>query len=359
MTSAPRGDDSASTDDRNHELRKQLTTWYRERAGVEHARIVEIGPVASGAVNETHLVTVSYSEEGVERCTQQVLRIQPRSETAIPNVDVSEQARTLRGLSQTGAVPTPEVLWSESDPKWIGRRFYVMKRVPGEPLFDLKKLPSDRSERRALYAQAVRALAAIHGIDWQAADLGHLRDVPGREILAGQLQSYRRILTDSSEGQRYAFLERGFDWLAEHLPDEGTPVLNWGDARIGNLLFEGTRLSAVLDWELATIAPREVDFGWFVFFERFLWSPDSYGCVGLEPIMGREELIQLYEQESGVRLADLSWFERWAAFRLAVMRMRAGRQMKKRGEEPPSSRVDEVNFATLEMARLFGWPEPT
>jgi aminoglycoside phosphotransferase (APT) family kinase protein len=340
-------------------LRAQLEPWYRKRAGLERARIVRIGPVSSGAINESYFLTVSYDDRGTERTAEHVLRIQPRLETAIPEVDVGEQAQTLRGLSGVRALPIPKVFFNEPETSWLGRPFYVMERLPGEPLFDLKKLPDDPAQRRSLYTQAVRALVTIHGIDWQAAGMDHLRDVPvGQKIIAGQLQGYRRILTDSSEGERYALLERGYEWLADNLPAERAAVLNWGDARIGNLLFDGTRLSAVLDWELATIAPREVDLGWFLFFERFLWSPDSYGAVGTEPIMSREEIIRLYEQESGVSLTDLPWFERWAAFRLAVMRMRAGRQAKKRGEEPPSSRVDEVNFATIFMARLFGWPEP-
>jgi aminoglycoside phosphotransferase (APT) family kinase protein len=350
----------ASTEARYAQLRTALEPWYAQRTGLDDARIVDIGPVASGAINETYFLTIAFKANGLGRSEQHVLRIQPRSETAIPKVDVTEQALTLLGISRAGVVPTPRVLWNEADERWLGRRFYVMERLPGEPLFDLKKLPEGPAQRRSLYTQAVSTLVAIHGIDWRIIGLEHLRDVPvGQQVLAGQLQGYRDILTNSAEGESYPFLERGYEWLADNLPDEREVVLNWGDARIGNLLFDGTRLSAVLDWELATVAPREVDVGWFLFFERFLWTADSYGAVGLVPIMSREEIIQVYERESGVSLADLPWFERWAAFRLAVMRMRAGRQAKKRGEEPASSRSDEVNFATTFMARLFGWAEPS
>jgi aminoglycoside phosphotransferase (APT) family kinase protein len=344
-------------------LRTELEPWYVERTGLQNPRITHIGPVASGVVNETYHLTLAYVADGVERSEQHVLRVQPRFDTPIPRVDVSEQAQTLSGLSRTHVVPTPRVLWNETDTKWLGRPFYVMERLPGEPLFDLKKLPDDPQQIRTLYTQAIAVLAAIHAIDWNAIGLGHLQTVPaGTRILNAHLHDYRAVLTDSAEGTQYPLLERAYDWLAEHIPDEGPAVLNWGDARVGNLLFDGTRLSAVLDWEIATIAPREVDIGWFVFFERFLWTDgrgSSPGMLGRKAVMAREEILSFYEREAGTSLADLAWFERWAAFRLAVMRMRAGRQMKSRGEEPMSSRIDAVNFASIELARVFGFVEPT
>jgi aminoglycoside phosphotransferase (APT) family kinase protein len=344
-------------------LRNALQPWYIERAGLGEARITHIGPVASGVVNETYYLTLDYLADGVARNEQHVLRIQPRFETPIPKVDVGEQALTLSGLSRTDVVPTPTVLWNETDRKWLGRPFYVMERLPGEPLFDLKKLPDDPQQIRTLYTQAIAAIVAIHAIDWNAIGLRHLQTVPaGTRILTAHLHEYRTVLTDSAEGTQYPLLERTYDWLADHIPDEGPAVLNWGDARVGNLLFDGTRLSAVLDWEIATVAPREVDIGWFVFFERFLWTDGrgtSPGMLGRKAVMGREEILHLYEKQAGTLLADLAWFERWAAFRLAVMRMRAGRQMKSRGQEPMSSRIDEVNFASIELARVFGFEEPT
>jgi aminoglycoside phosphotransferase (APT) family kinase protein len=46
-------------------------------------------------------------------------------------------------------------------------------------------------------------------------------------------------------------------------------VLNWGDACIGNVVHDGFDPVAVLDWEMAALAPREVDLCWTVYPHRF------------------------------------------------------------------------------------------
>ena len=53
---------------------------------------------------------------------------------------------------------------------------------------------------------------------------------------------------------RSPLLERTFDWLEANWPDGRAatePVLLWGDARIGNVLYRDFPPVAVLDWEMA------------------------------------------------------------------------------------------------------------
>jgi len=55
---------------------------------------------------------------------------------------------------------------------------------------------------------------------------------------------------------RSPLIEAAFDRLEDLWPpDPGTPVLNWGDARIGNVVYDGFEPAAVLDWEMAALAP--------------------------------------------------------------------------------------------------------
>ena len=45
--------------------------------------------------------------------------------------------------------------------------------------------------------------------------------------------------------------------------------MNWGDARVGNTLYRDFTPVAVLDWEMATVGPREVDLAWMIFLHEF------------------------------------------------------------------------------------------
>jgi len=338
-------------------VRRGLRDWYTTRVGLQGLEITALEMPTTGMVNDTYLHTIVFDSDGGRRSMQNVLRAQPESaDTPIPNVNVGEQARTLRALSRIDTFPTPNILWEEADPTWLGRHFYVMDRLPGEAVFEDIKVKLAAADLRSMYSQTIRALARIHQVEWRAIPLEHLDRTPaGSTPLKAQLDAYRHHLTISACGKRYTLLEDAFQWLVANLPKETSPVLNWGDARIGNMLFDGATLTAVLDWEIAEIAPREVDLGWFLYFDRFFWTDGRDQRPGT---FSREEFVRLYEKESGAQVADLAYFERWAAFRLSVMRMRAGRQMIALGQESATSRVDEVNYATENLALLFGWPVP-
>lgn len=338
-------------------VRSLLETWYRARSGCEDARVTAISVPNTGAVNETYLHTVTFLRAG-ERVTQaNVLRPQPQGEGPIPDVDMFDQTRTLRALSKAGGILSPRVLWEEPESRWLGRPFFVMERLAGEPIFDTGAIPADPAKLHGLFDQAIAALVRVHAIDWTEPGFNHLASrVRAGSHLRAQLDAYRRHLTVSSEGKRYAQLEEAYAWLSANAPDHLAPVLNWGDARIGNLLFRDTVLTGVLDWEMAAIAPREVDVGWFALMERFFWTEDRRARPGGPTA---DEIVRSYEDRAGVTLHDIAFFERWAAFRLGVMRMRAGRQMIARGEEAADSKVDEINPASVMLAKVFGFPVPS
>ena len=340
-----------------NDIRGKLEVWYKQRVGLPDARITGFDTPASGVVNETYLHTITFRQQRERIAFPAVLRIQPATtDTPIPNVNVKEQAFVLRQLSAINGLRTPKVLWDEPDTIWLGRPFYVMERMPGEAIFDGGTVPSDPDTLRSMYEQAICMIARIHAVDWERAGLKEIyRGTKEESPLQAQISAYRSHLNQASGRKRYPLLETAFDWLHENRPDETSPVLNWGDARIGNLLFDGSKLTAVLDWEIADITPREVDMGWFIFFERFL---RKNGIDDRPGAMSDNEIVAFYEKQSGVQLADLEYFQRWAAFRLAVMRLRAGVFAIKRGTEPSTSRIDEVNFASIEMARVFDLPEP-
>jgi len=347
----------ATVDTRRHEkVREALERWYRGKLGFDQAQLIEFRTPGTGAVNDTFLHRVEWATALGTKTLPFVLRPQPMGETPIPDVDVSAQAMTLKALSAVPSIPTPRLLWMEQDPAWLGQSFYIMEMMKGEPVFDVGPGPADPAALRMMFHWAMDLVADIHAVDWRANGFQHLLD--GAAVdggLLGQVEAYARHLERSAGGKPYPQLEAALRWLLDNLPADRPSVLNWGDARVGNLLFIGTDVSAVLDWEMAHIAPREVDVGWFTFLERFFWT-DGLKCRPGGPTAA--QMVARYEARAGVQLRDLDWFERWAAFRLAVMRMRAGRQMIARGEQPAASRIDEVNPAALQMADIFGFAPP-
>ena len=67
---------------------------------------------------------------------------------------------------------------------------------------------------------------------------------------------------------RSPLVEQALEWLEANWPEDvaaAQPVLIWGDSRVGNVLYEDFKPVAVLDWEMATLGPREMDAAWMIF----------------------------------------------------------------------------------------------
>jgi aminoglycoside phosphotransferase (APT) family kinase protein len=92
------------------------------------------------------------------------------------------------------------------------------------------------------------------------------------------------------------------EWLLAHRPPSEDRVLVHGDFGFHNLLVARDRVTAVLDWELATIGDPLVDLtGLVKSWGRDALSPNpANDVVSLAPgAPTRDELIDRYEAASG------------------------------------------------------------
>jgi hypothetical protein len=109
---------------------------------------------------------------------------------------------------------------------------------------------AEAEDKSALARDFVAQLAALHRID--AADpslaaLGDPAQPPSRRIRE-QVAQWQR---DNLKAGADPILQLALAWLADHVPeDRGPSVVLHGDAGPGNFLFEGSRVTALVDWEL-------------------------------------------------------------------------------------------------------------
>lgn len=112
-------------------------------------------------------------------------------------------------------------------------------------------------------------------------------------------------------------LDRAFDWLDENWPsmaDSDEPVLLWGDARLGNVLYQDFEPVAVLDWEMTALGPRELDLAWMIFAHQvFQHITTMMGLPGMPDVLREKDVIARYTELTGVEVGDLTWFYVYAA----------------------------------------------
>jgi len=246
----------------------------------------------------------------------------------------------------------------------LGTPFLVMPRIEGEAPPDippyvfegwlLDAAPADRSR---LQRGALGVLARLHEITPDAADLSFLAHPEHGDTPLDQQLGYQRWYYEwAREGVRYPVIERTLAWLDEHRPGEGPPVLDWGDARIGNILFRDFEPVAVLDWEMATVGPREVDLAWMIFLHRFFADlAERFELPGIPGFMERAEVVDEYESLTGYSVRDLEWFEVLAALKFAIVSVRTSTRGIAYGtQDRPDDPDDLVMFRALLERMLDG-----
>ena len=265
---------------------------------------------SSGQSNPTYKVTAASGEY--------VLRRKPFGPLLPSAHAVDREYRLLAALHPLGfAVPEPLALCD--DPGVIGAIFYVMDVAKGRSYADGTLPDFDPPTRRRMYEQLVDTLAELHGIDPGAADLadfGKAGNYFERQV-ARWTRQYRDSQTDYIPE-----MERLIAFLPETLPEQARTSIVHGDYRIDNAMFDGDgTLTAVLDWELATLGDPLADFSYLA----MQWAMPADGAAGLAGldlqalgIPTLDEVVSRYSDQSGVPVeGQLDWYFAYNLFRLA------------------------------------------
>ncbi|MCW2829726.1 MAG: phosphotransferase family protein [Aeromicrobium sp.] len=344
-----------------------LQEWLGQQLGstrgtVTNVTVEGMTRPSVGQSSDTILFTLTWSSNGAEHESDLVLRVQPTADGIFDQPDAIREARVIAGVPPT--VPVPRLRWVEETGDVLGRPFFVMEQVfgtvPGAKpsIHAAGWLPTLTPEvRRRLWDNALDALVAIHATPWQTQHTFLRR--AGDSSLRAHLDRLGEWYAWATKGREYPVTDAALERLRDGLADV-TPVpdsLVWGDARIGNMMFadDGT-LSAVLDWELATVGPPQIDVAHWLVFDDF--ATKGAGVERLEGFPGRDETIAEYERRSGRVLTDLPYFETLQLFMLATTLIRQADMRVARGELQPDTRMGHANAVSVLLAERLGLPVP-
>jgi aminoglycoside phosphotransferase (APT) family kinase protein len=357
-------------------LTTALEEWFAGRsAGPGRPAVSGVHMPGNGGLSSTSVLFEACWDgeggEGTARYGSYVARMAPEASAVpvFPRYDLTAQFEVISAVAERCDVPLPALRWNEPGGGALGTPFFVMDQVEGRVALDNPPyvftgwlLEAAPEERRQLQEASVAILARLHAIPEPAAAFPVLRPPTADALrwhVAGQRDYYRWALAD--DGYRIPIIERSLAWLDEHWPsDPGPDVLSWGDARIGNIIYQGFEPAAVLDWEMAALGPRELDVSWFVFLHRFFQDiAEFFGAEGLPDFLRRSDVERCYQQLSGWALRDMDFYLTYAALRHAIIMARIKRRMIHFGEDQVPDDPDDyvLHRASLEklLAGTYRW----
>ena len=250
-----------------------------------------------------------------------VLRRKPPGKLLPGAHAVDREYRVITALGAQG-FPVARTYGLCLDESVIGTAFYVMELVEGRIFWNVTFPEVPRAERPAYFDAMNATLAALHGIDPEAAELGDYGK-PGN-YFARQIGRWSKQYLEDEEAGRVAEMDRLVAWLPENIPaDEPQPRVIHGDFRCDNMIFHPTepRVLAVLDWELSTLGHPLADFSYHLMMYRMPEGMSS-GLAGLDlaalNIPSEADYVAAYCRRTGRDgITNLDFYVAFNLFRLA------------------------------------------
>lgn len=304
-----------------------LTRLVDEDALAEYLE-VQLGP-ADG-------FTVEYHQEGHSNETvfvtwgdeRLVLRRPPPGATAESAHDVLREFRVIDALQETD-VPVPRTALACDDHSIIGSDFYLMKRIDGDVIRDEEPHRFASPEyRRRIGTELIEGLGKIHTTDYRALGLdglGQPESYTERQVNRWRKQ-FEWALERTSDVRPLPKLSQVTEWLTANIPAEAPRAFVHGDYKLDNVMYgpeTPPELVGIFDWEMSTVGNPRMDLGWLL---AHWWEPDDpappheaiFQTVTTEEgYPSRQELIQSYEDQTGITFTDQRFYRTFGAFKTA------------------------------------------
>ena len=258
-----------------HDLPEGMVEWIAEVGGGEitalHRHV---------ARREAWVVDVTRPDGSVLECFLRLERVPagPRSSTSLVR-----ETRIIQALAETD-IPVPAVHGVND-----ALHCTLFERVKGRS--DIDKL-DDPVQQRAVMEDFIRVIARMHQLDLTDLDLAdvmpYIPTTPQEAALNDvdlALEQWSSFLATYHD----PLISYGVRWLRDNAPTTMARLsLVQGDTGPVNFMFDGDRVSAIIDLEWGHFGDPLEDLGNIC--AREFWNP-SGGLTGL---------FKLYEQESGI-----------------------------------------------------------
>ena len=292
-----------------------LVGWFKKELGL--SGVEDWVQLTGGQSNHTYRVSVGGRDLIVRRPPNAAIDASAHS--------IDRELQIMEALRDT-PVPVPPVVGFCDDDSILGAPFLVTGLVEGHSFRDQlpPEAPSQPDAARQIGEALIDVLVLLQGVDWRAVGLKGFGRPEG--FLARQVprwtKQYRRIqVRDLPDFDRVA------TWLSENEPPTSSVTVIHCDFRSDNCLIvfgEKAKVSAILDWEMATIGDPLLDLGGLLAYwgDERLQSPAMPDIQSFSRVPGaptRHDLAQRYAERSGRSVEHLDYFMALSFWKLAAI----------------------------------------
>ena len=342
------------------DVRRALASWLPERLGADTLDSLSVAPPRGhGYSNDTFIVDAIVDGAPMPL----VIQAAPTAEGLFPEYPIARMARIQQDLRDHSEVPVANVRWLEEDPAILGAAFYVMDRLDGRVPDESPKAyhaagwvaAATSEQRRHLWLSMLDAMASLHRLD-VAAHFAYLSETRwGMDLDADPAAERVRQWRDytvwaSDDDEPPPTLMRAWDALQAALPPQPNALsIGWGDAKLGNVMFDGFDVVALFDWELCGVGPAEEDLMNQLAVDAVL--AELFQVPRIDGFLSREETVAHYEELLDREMVGTNWWHVFALAKMAAEIHRIVRQTRKLAGNPTDIDFEAVNAALPRLRR--------
>ena len=283
-----------------------VTAWFIDHVPSAKPPF-EFSLIAGGRSNLTYMC-----KDAAERPF--VLRRPPLGHVLESAHDMGREHKIVSALAGS-RVPVAVTHGLCSDPAVNGAPFYIMDFVPGQVFNSVDDVVGFNSAARmGITEDVITHLANLHAIDPDSVGLGDL----GRKeaYLERQLKRWTKQWL-AAKTHEIPEMDECVRRLAEPPEQVGASIVH-GDYRVGNMILAGSKVQAVLDWELCTLGDPLADLGYLL---NWWVQPGEDGSdvnpIGAGGFGTREYLSERYAELTGRDLSQINYYRAFSHWRLA------------------------------------------
>ena len=302
-------------------------------------RIDDLTPVSGGNARKAWRFDLSFSGDDGHADMPYIMLMQAAAGQL--ESDLAAEFKVISALKDSG-VPAPQAFWIDENGAGLGAPTIIMQRVTGVTDILALRAPEPAGRNRAIALAFAEAAAKLHAVDiGNFAFLGSptREDTAARQIALWETQFLKHRM------EPHPAIAFAFQWLKAHQPVASRISLVHGDYRLGNFLFEGERITALLDWEMAHLGDPVEDIAWAY---RALWTPELH--------LSLDEFIAHYSASGGppVDPETLRFYRLFGEIKHAVISLTAARSFAD-GRTSNLRLADRMTLALPCIRQFYDW----
>lgn len=209
-------------------------------------------------------------------------------------------------------LPVAEPLFLETDTAHLGLKFMASRRASGRVLGTYAGAAEPLGEKKI--RDAIALIVQLQSLPVEAGnpliEASYMKRWLGYDSLAAGTRAaveYWRDMGLACHAPASPILERATSWMLANVPQEDGPaVFNHGDFGFHNLLFDGDRITALLDWENSRLGDPAEELALFV--------------MATSAHATREQIMAWYNEAGGAPISDyrLRYYDVYHTYKVII-----------------------------------------